>query len=221
MSKFIDLTGQEFYRWTVIERAENNRHGQSMWWCKCECGTIREVASNGLLNGTSKSCGCLKKDISVQLYTTHGESNTVLYGVWHGIKQRCSNPKHKHYENYGGRGIKIEYEPWETDYAEFSSWAKDNGYKKGLTLERLDNNKGYSPDNCIWATRKIQNRNQRVRKDNNTGIRGVSWDKDIKMFSVSLNCNNKLMYLDHFNTIEEAAEARKQAELKYWNERSH
>ena len=155
----IDITGKKFGRLTVIERSENNKYGDAMWLCRCDCGAFRKTVGSALRNGHTQSCGCLHKEKVANMNTVHNESNTPLYKRWHAIKQRCENPSNPSYKDYGGRGIKI-CDEWLT-YEGFKEWALNNGYKKSLTIERLDVNGDYTPSNCIFASRAVQNRNTR------------------------------------------------------------
>jgi len=127
--------------------------------CKCDCGKTSEHRVALLVRGNTKSCGCLKKEHNKAYFTTHGCTKTPLYQVWLNIRDRCFNKKCKAYPSYGGRGISICNE-W-NDFQAFQKWAMDNGYQKGLTVERVNNNDGYSPGNCVFATRSIQNNNKR------------------------------------------------------------
>lgn len=163
-----DKTGNVYGSWTVLKFAR--KEGNYRWWlCQCICGTTREVRGHQL--GTrSTSCGCKRKTqesrkvISTR-QTTHGRSKTKLYVVWSAMKKRCNNPNDPAYKNYGGRGIKV-CKRWQNS---FENFLKDMGEcPKGLTLERKNNSKGYSPSNCCWATRTQQANNRRKSNARNT-----------------------------------------------------
>ena len=158
----IDETGNKYGRLTVGSKAGSNHRGMVMWECACECGNTTTVQGVLLRSGNTKSCGCLRVDTPAIDKVTHGMNRKgkmhPLYRVWVGMKTRCTNQNEASWDNYGGRGISV-CEEWQT-FEPFYKWAKDK-YRKGLEIDRADNNKGYSPDNCHFVTTTENMRNKR------------------------------------------------------------
>jgi hypothetical protein len=159
---FVNLTGQRFGRWFVLNSA-GKRGKFYLYRCVCDCGNEKIVVCNDLRNGRSTSCGCFRKEQVSKRLKKHGMTNTPTYHIWVGMRQRCFNSKSKSFAGYGGRGITV-----------CSRWIKKDGFRnfltdlgekpKGYSLHRIDNDGDYTPKNCIWASPKIQ-RSHWISKD--------------------------------------------------------
>lgn len=165
MSKVNNHIGKRYGRLTVLARAGSDSKGNSMWLCQCSCGNKKEIVGYSLKR--IQSCGCLQSESvsenNRKLKTTHGQKNTRLYNIWRGMKMRCLNENSKFYKYYGGRGITICGE-WIDSFENFRDWALANGYSDELSIDRIDNNGNYEPDNCQWTTQSEQNANRRPYK---------------------------------------------------------
>lgn len=207
----LHLEGERYGKLVVMEEAESiySKTGKMIrrWKCKCDCGNITIVRHGDLRNGSTVSCGCYNYE-KESAAKTHGYSRTKLGNVFEGMKQRCNNPKNKNYEKYGGRGIKICTE-WLNDPKKFFDWAIKNGYKEGLSIDRIDVNGNYEPDNCRWADNETQCLNQRLRKDNKTGHKGIYYSEGV--YRVQIRRNKKRYYFGSYKTLPEAVKVLEEA----------
>jgi hypothetical protein len=213
------LPGKRFGRLLVIEQVESLNY-RARFLCKCDCGRTKLVLAQSLLSGHVRSCGCLLSEASrkrIESYNvsegreTHGQTKTRLYCIWEGIKTRCLKETHHSFPNYGGRGIKICPE-WENSFIAFREWALANGYSADLSIDRIDVNGDYCPDNCRWVNSSTQAENKRILDRNTSGVTGVSLNKKTGKYVAYISRNHKFYYLGSFATLEEATKARRDAE---------
>lgn len=158
MAEFKDLTGVRVGRLTVIGLTDRGSNGRIRWLCKCDCGNETKVLSTSLICNRTKSCGCLAKEMIGTRARKHGQYKSRLYKIWGDMLSRCRNPKSDGYYLYGAKGISV-CDEWK-DFQKFRDWAMANGYADNLSIDRKDGSKGYSPDNCRWATPQEQTDNR-------------------------------------------------------------
>lgn len=172
-----DLSGRDFGRLKVLARSDNTKAGKARWLCQCSCGNKTIVIGSKLINGYTKSCGCLLIESRIK----HSLANHPLYSVWKGMKQRCFNPKASRYERYGGKGITV-CQAWRNSFKAFFNDMSPE-YQKGLQLDRIDNEKGYSKGNCRWVTPAINVRN----RENTIFYKGVCLKEYCKQHNLNYN----------------------------------
>jgi len=215
-----DITGQRFGRLTVVARFGSTPAKHATWSCTCDCGNTCVVEGASLCGKHTQSCGCYSRDRTILKFTKHGQAKSSgfsrTYRIWAGMKTRCTNPKVKAWSRYGGRGIKV-HEPW-LNFENF--YAAMGDAPLGKTIDRIENDRGYEPGNCRWATYREQSQNQRIRSDNKTGHKGVSISGNGYVAHICVD--GKDLYLGYFPLTPEglkaAAEAYIQAAKKYFGE---
>lgn len=213
-SKLHDLTGMRFGHWYVRERDTTEHFHPTRWICVCDCGTVQSISLPALRHGSSSCRKCA--DGVVRNPNFLRKHSNRLYHTWSEMRRRCAG-KCTNSEYYKEKGIGYA-EEWD-DFDAFARWALENGYEKGLEIDRIDGDKAYSPSNCRWVSHKVNSRNRKARKNNTTGVAGVAIRKRKDgsiVYRASISSDNGKVLLGTFYSLEDAAKARKEAELKYW-----
>jgi len=180
--------GAKFGRWTVVEYVEHDKNYKAIYLCVCQCGEIKKVCENNLKSGKSRSCGCLKRECSKKLMTTHDLSGHPIFSIWMGIKKRCTTPTAQNYKYYGGRGISFCKE-W-IDFMNFYNWAICSGWEEGLSIDRIDNDGNYCPENCRWVTHIEQCNNTRK----NLMLTASSKTQTLSQWARELSCSVQTLH---------------------------
>lgn len=206
-----DLTGKKFGRLTVIGVADDGKRKTS-YICQCDCGNATKVRADALIAGTTKSCGCLKRE-SDRKNVSKVPSNLImkdrgfkvggtrLYSIWQGMKSRCYRKSTPCYERYGGRGIRV-CEEWENDYLAFYNWAVNNGYSDDLTIDRINPDGNYEPNNCHWATNEQQGNNRRTNINIKIGNATKTLKEWCDIFEVDYKKVNARYHRNGFESID-------------------
>lgn len=182
-----DVVGKRYGKWTVVCLVERTKPLSCRVLVKCDCGSEKHLNLQVLKNGKSKSCGCFRSEAMRKRSNYHGLQKTALYGVWVNMKTRCYNKKNAKYPCYGGRGITV-CDEWKHNFMEFRKFAIKNGWNDSLQIDREDNDKCYTPENCRFVTREVNINNQQVlRKSNTSGYRGVKRNKSSWVASVRIS----------------------------------
>jgi len=206
----INLIGQKFGRLTVLQRVGSDQRNKALWLCQCSCAENNQVIvrSDILRSGASKSCGCWHKDA----VTKHGGVGTIEYKTYREMLQRCHNTNSKDFANYGGRGIEVckRWRFGEADRSGFECFRDDVGEKPSpdYVIDRIDNDKGYRPSNCRWATRSLSMYNRRPAK-NKLGMPGVFRNRN--KYAAQIRDGGRATHLGMFDTPEQAAAAYQKA----------
>ena len=197
-----DVIGEIYGRLTITGDAPYTSKDRRVF-VLCQCGNTKEVLLNSLRRGDTTSCGCFLQE----QITKHGDAHARLYKIFNSLLNRCYLTTHNRYKDYGGRGISV-CPTWKDDYKAFREWALASGYSEDKTIDRIDNNKGYSPENCRWTTRNIQQRNKRAFQGSSSSYRGVSLCKQTGKWISMIKVNGKQKNLGRYLTEIEAAKAR-------------
>lgn len=191
MGSLKNIVGNRYNDLTVLMRAEDylspSGYRSPRWICLCVCGKEHTVVGSSLKSGAIKSCGCSQKEKHIKRLTLHNKSGTIEYDCYRAMLSRCTDPNNKRYNDYGGRGIAVWSDWLEQDGKGFLNFLRDLGERPSndYSLERLDVNGNYCPENCIWINNKLQSRNRRKRRTNKSGVTGVSFERNYKRYKSS------------------------------------
>lgn len=200
-------------RLTVLNVCGKSSNGSKLWNCLCECGEHVDVISSSLNSGLKQSCGCLYDEVKGKQRVTHGYTKSRTYHSWLAMRQRCYYPNHEYFEYYGGKGISVCPE-WKED---FSRFLLDMGERPdNCTLDRKDNLLGYTKENCQWSPPSQQDFNTNRYCNNTSGRSGVSLHKLTGKWQATIGYENEKLYLGLYESFEEAALARAEAEINYF-----
>lgn len=220
-SRMKDITGNRYGN-LIVEKLQERVIRLSdnkpiyYWLCKCDCGNTKISSTNNLTSGNTRSCGCLLLDYQQNTPRKIPKDLIKMYSNLYNAINRCNNPKSTYYDYYGGRGITIT-DRWMGGEQGFNNFLEDMGKcPKGLSLDRIDVNKGYYKENCRWASDSEQSFNTRKYKNNTSGRTGVLWNKSRNNWIAEISKEGKRNRLGSFGTFEEAVLAREKAEIEYY-----
>lgn len=211
-----DISGIRFGRLTAVSKERDDPKGD-YWLCQCDCGNTKVIRCDALMTGRTKSCGCLTREVQRKRKTVHGLYNSRLYRIFYAIHQRCDNKNDSKYQYYGGRGISV-CDEWsgKNGFISFYEWSMQNGYKENLTIDRIDNSKGYAPCNCRWATRSEQSENMRRTIRIYVDGKSITLREASKKYGV----NRETIYNRIKSGWSEEIAAKTPTQTKYSNKRS-
>lgn len=181
--------GEKHGRLTIMRVAGKNKYNHVLYECLCECGNLAIIEATCVKRNKTKSCGCLQKEKTKESSTIHGLTNTRIHRIWAAMISRCENQNNNRYYVYGSKGISVCQE-WRNDFVQFYDWSMKNGYSDELSIDRIDVNGNYCPDNCRWATREVQMNN----RSNNRNITYNGTTRTLKQWSEYFGFNYKYFH---------------------------